>query len=519
VIAVLSAGLGAANAQTPVTTGQTIVVIPFENRSNAPGLEWISESFPELLGERLNSPSIFVAGREDRLRAYDRLGIPTALRVSRATAYRVAEEMDVDYMVLGSFTFDGRTFTATAQLLDMQRLHLLPVVTESGPLPQLIDIQTALAWDLLQSMRLALAPNRTAFLAAAPSIRLDAFENYVRGSITTVPQDKVRRLREAVRLLPDYPEALLALGKEYFRERQFDQAAATLSRVPPANPLAREANFYLGLSEFYQGDFARAETAFAFVAARLPLGEVYNNLGVAEARRGERSASEHFEKAIQTDPGEADYQFNLAITLYRSGDAAGASKHLHEALTLRPTDAEAKAFLDQISAQAGHTKAPLERIRRNYEENSFRQLALKLNAAAEEKLANTDPRTHAVFHADRGHELLAQGFMTEAEKEFREAISLDGNNPDAHAGLAQVLENNGDVNAARTEAETALRLRQFAEPLLVLAQLDLRDNKLDSASANVDRALALEPANTQAQDLKRAIAAKLAGKAQPLPNQ
>ena len=77
-IAVLSAGLGAANAQTPVTTGQTIVVIPFENRSNAPGLEWISESFPELLEERLNSPSIFVASREDRLRAYDRLGILSA---------------------------------------------------------------------------------------------------------------------------------------------------------------------------------------------------------------------------------------------------------------------------------------------------------------------------------------------------------------------------------------------------------------------------------------------------------
>jgi Flp pilus assembly protein TadD len=59
----------------------------------------------------------------------------------------------------------------------------------------------------------------------------------------------------------------------------------------------------------------------------------------------------------------------------------------------------------------------------------------------------------------------------------------------------------------------------LAEPLLVLARLDLRDNNLESASAHLDSALRLEPMNGQAQSLKRSVAAKLAEKAQPLPSQ
>jgi hypothetical protein len=46
----------------------------------------------------------------------------------------------------------------------------------------------------------------------------------------------------------------------------------------------------------------------------------------------------------------------------------------------------------------------------------------------------------------------------------------------------------------------------------------LRDNNLEGAAQNVDRALQLEPSNASAQELKRTVAAKLAEKAQPLHN-
>src|SRR5579863_287624 len=227
-------------AQGPAT-GQTVLVVPFENQSKAPGIEWIGDSFPELLQERLNSATLFVLPREDRIRAYDRLGIPVELHPSRATVYRIAEQLDVDYVVLGLYNFDGRTFTTTAQVLDMHRQKLLPEMHEAGPLVQLIDIQTALAWDILHTLRPDISISRQAYVDAAPLIRLDAFENYIRGITAPTAEGQIQHFREAVRLSPAYPDALLQLGKAYYRGRQYEQAVSTLARVPEDNPLAREA--------------------------------------------------------------------------------------------------------------------------------------------------------------------------------------------------------------------------------------------------------------------------------------
>ena len=503
------------------------MVIPFENRSNAPGLQWISESFPELLEERLASPGIYVLTREDRLRAYDRMGIPADLSPSRATIYRIAEQIDADIVMLGHYGFDGRTFTAVAQLLDMRRERLSPEMTESGPLTQLIAIQNALAWDFLRALRPDLRIGKQDYVAAAPPIRLDAFENHVRGVTASSAPEQIQHFREAVRINPAYPEALLRLGKTYYRQRQYDQAVSVLARTPSSSPLAREANFYLGLSAYYQGDFPRAENAFGFVAARMPLPEVYNNLGVAQSRRGEKSAAESFQRASDTDPNDPDYHFNLGAALYRWGDVAGASRQLRQALALRPEDSEAQSLLattnsdvtNRIHQQSGSaSRIALERIRDTYQENTFQELAFKLNEAAEQRLNKTAPRTHAQYHVDRGRQFFNQGFVSEAEKEFREAVALDPASASAHAGLARALEINEDATNARTEAQTALRLKESPDAYLILARLDLRDNKPDAAAQNVERALRLDPNDGPALVLKRTVAAKLAEKAQPLPH-
>ena len=120
----LLAGTLAAGQTLPGT--QTLMVMPFENQSSAPGLEWIGESFPEVLSQRMASPQLYVISRDDRDYAFDHSGVPSTVLPSRATIYRVAEQMDADYVVLGSYTFDGKTFSAKAQLLDMKKLHLYP---------------------------------------------------------------------------------------------------------------------------------------------------------------------------------------------------------------------------------------------------------------------------------------------------------------------------------------------------------------------------------------------------------
>jgi tetratricopeptide (TPR) repeat protein/TolB-like protein len=527
ILVLLLCAAGPVCAQSPASSSDTAIVMPFDNASGAPGIEWIAESFPELLSQRLASPTIYVLTRDDRLRAYDRAGIPVSMHPSRATIYRLLEQMDVDYVVLGRYTFDGRTFTANAQVLDMRSRKLLPESQESGPLVDLINIETSLALDLLHSMQPNLSVSRQEIESSAPPVRLDAFENYVRGILDTSAADKARHFQEAVRLNPAYSQAWFQLGKAWFDQKQYDQAIGSFAQVSLTDPAAREANFYLGLSAYYLGDFSRAESAFTFVAARMPLTEVDNNLGVMMARRGDqKGAALRFQKATQQDPADADYHFNLGVALYRSGDSAGAIRQLQECLSLRPNDADARtllAFLSNSAKLGAFTplkgaEVPFQRIKSNYDENSFRQLFLGIQSAAEERLARTDPVSHAQFHVSRGQELLAQGFVAEAEKQFREASTLDPQNAEAHSGIAHTLEADNDLAGARAEAEAALAIRIFIDPLLVLARLDLRDNRTDAAAQSVDQALHLDPANASALNLKRAVAAKLAQKAQPLPN-
>ena len=53
--------------------------------------------------------------------------------------------MDVDYALLGSYSFDGEKLTVTAQLLDMRAPKLLPGATEAGRLPDIGNVESALA--------------------------------------------------------------------------------------------------------------------------------------------------------------------------------------------------------------------------------------------------------------------------------------------------------------------------------------------------------------------------------------
>jgi tetratricopeptide (TPR) repeat protein len=522
-------------------SGHTMVVIPFENASPTPGLEWLGESFPETFHQQLNSPVLYVASRDERLRAYDRQGIPAGVHASRATLYRLAEQMDVDYAVLGSYKYDGTRLTAMAQLLDMRAEKLSPAVTESAPLAGLGTLQSAMAWHLLRLIRTDFSVPKDKYIASVASVRLDAQENYIRGMLASTAEEKVQHYREAVRLNPEYAQAWLQLGKTYYAQRAYEPAIAALGQVQQSSVVsglvsdaaAREANFYLGLAAFAHGDFAKSESAFAFVAARLPLAEVYNNLGVVATRRGQKKAADYFQKAIQNDPSDPDYHFNLGVTLTQSGDRAGAARELHTALDRRPNDSEAKMLLDSLTPATGSgggivpssatSKAPVERIKRNYEEDAFRQMTTQMGSWAEERFARSDPQAHARFHVELGKELLAHGFTAEAEAEFRHAAAVDPSSTAPLTALAAALAQDqdsdarGDAREARALAEASLRIRESAEAYLILARLDLRENRMEAAAQNINRALQLEPGNQAGQDLKHTLAAKLAEKAQPLP--
>jgi tetratricopeptide (TPR) repeat protein len=357
------------------------------------------------------------------------------------------------------------------------------------------------------------------------------------------PEERIRHLKDAVAQNPEFSPAWLALGMAYFSEQQFEPAAIALGHLPKTDPSALQAEFYRGLCFFYTGSYPKALDAFAFVATQLPLPEVVNNEGVAQSRRG-RDGTGFFQQAIAADPHDEDLHFNLAVALARKGDIHAAQSAVAQALKLRPQDSEAQSFATLLrtapppapaalvnanaNANAGNAapaaspavapaaarpanlpgNLPLERIKRSFNDASFRQAASEIEQVQAMRLASLPPAQRAAALAKEGQRYLDQGLLLEAEREFQLALAADSGNPAAHTGLAEVRARNGDANQARQEAQTSIKLQPSAAAYIVLARLDMTANQNSSAAADIDHALALDPANTAARGMKQALAAK-----------
>jgi tetratricopeptide (TPR) repeat protein len=511
----------AAGAQGPGEAhehGRLVLILPFENRSGQVNLQWIGESFPYTLDQRLNSSGFLTISRDDRQYAMDHLGFPVDFRPTRATTIRIAQTLDADYVVVGNFTVANGRIQVQAQVLAVNQLKLSRPIEDSAELPRLFDVENAVAWKVAREIDPKFPVAQQTFLSAAGGVKLSAFENYIRGTTSATPAETIKRLQAAIVDEPKYTAALLALGKAQYGDRQYEAAAATLAKVPRTDRAALEAGFYLGLAKFNLAKYADAESAFAFVASRLPLPEIVNNQGVAASRQG-KDAGPLFQRASTADPKDADYHFNVAVALLNRGDAAGTVKELDAALKIRAADAEAVELKNRVvtsrvsgpglkaAVETGGFE-PIERIRRTYSEASFRQAAFQLDQMRAMRLATLPPAQQAAEYAQQGRDYLAQGLVPEAELEFQAAIAADAGSAVGHAGLAQVREQSGNTEDARAEAATSIRLKPNVTAYLVLARLDLQANQLPASAMDVGNALRIEPANSAAMGMKAALAAR-----------
>jgi tetratricopeptide (TPR) repeat protein len=147
-----------------------------------------------------------------------------------------------------------------------------------------------------------------------------------------------------------------------------------------------EAQFLLGLSRYYRGNFEDAEKSFEIVAGSVPLNEVYNDLGAAQSRSNRFPvAAENFRKAIEGDSSDPDYHFNLGYTLWKSQRFAEAAESFRAVLQRNPQDGEATLLLGRClkedGPRAGDPRSEgRERIKTNYEETAYRELKAELES-------------------------------------------------------------------------------------------------------------------------------------------
>jgi len=526
-------------APTLVPSSQGIfLVFPFENDGASPRLDWLSEGLEELTIQRLSAAGQQVYTHEARTAELDRDGLPPAARFSHATMLRIAADLDADFVVFGKFNSDGKSLAIEVRLLRVNPTSLAAPIRQSGPLESLMESHGTLVWKLLAANDKGFPLNLADFTKLQRPLRLDAFEHYIRGLLASDDDARMRELREAARLEPEWPEAAFAIGQAYFSRRDCDSALPWLAHVPAANSRATEATFRIGVCRLLLNQPEKAEEVFlslqdrlkkAFVAgAELP--EILNNLALAQARRGDTTAAaSSLLRALDLDPDEDDYPFNLGLMYLRGNDTTTAAKYFREASDREPENPEDRALLIYALEKAGNKSEANEE--RNSAAESFGPNALPAvkpetfarlqritteldTATLQLEIASKDPgngNSEGATSAStaspsslvrKGRQELVAGRLDTAEQAFRAALTTAPHDASAHRGMAEVYRRKNKRPEAIQELQAALELRDSAVDRTTLARIYLEQKKPDLAKAELARALKIAPNYSEARQLQ-----------------
>ena len=346
---------------------ERVLVVPFRNLSEAPNLEWIGESISENIREGLAVQQRETVSRDEREEAARGLSLGIPSRLSMAALLKLGAELEASHLVLGEFEAAESTgppaaeapLRITARIIELERLANAAQIEERGLMTDLGQIQSRLAWKVLCQILDGACPAEDEFLASCPPVRLDAVENYVRGLLSSAPEQKHRHFAQAALLAPDFAAPRFELGKMHWGEGAHRAAVRWLEQVAATDSRYLEATFLLGLARYHMGDYHGAADAFYRVAKIAPSAPVWNNLGVALLRLGDPGALETLQHAVESDPADPNYHFNAGYILWRQGDLAGAAERFHGALTLDPDDADAQQMLERCRQNSGPRRGDL----------------------------------------------------------------------------------------------------------------------------------------------------------------
>ena len=526
---------------------KVILVFPLENMSGNANLGWMSEGISDLLAARLASPTRYVVQRSQRDTAYEQLGLPLETPLTLASEYKVAQTLGTNIAIVGHFTVVGDQLTTHVQWFDIPGLRLSHPIVVTGKLIDLDQLETRLAWELLRSQdKEAMTGTEEQFSNRFPPVRLDAFESYIRGILSTDSKTRIHFLQQSDRLDPRDHRAAFELGRYYFDQDSFADSAKWLQKLDSGDSDFAQSLFMLGIDEYFLGHDASAEKALQRLVAMVPLGEVLNNLGVVELRLGHYDqALADFTQAFQKEQTDTDYAFNMSLALWHLKKYDTAAQYLRKVLAHDPEDADAHTLLAEVAGELGDVQTrqselawlsdhgqqdagdpstdsqtnsgdpasePSPRIKKKYDGRAFRLLALAITRATQSRL--TQEPAHVVqndgqSHLKRGLDLLAAGLTSKAEQELTQAVLLLPGNSEAHQALGEVYEKEGKHTLAATELETSLKEKNSFQAHLWLARAYVSLDHLQPALQQAQAALQLDPANAEAKQLVSQIQTQL----------
>ncbi|HKW00955.1 MAG TPA: tetratricopeptide repeat protein [Vicinamibacterales bacterium] len=490
---------------------------------------WLGEAARLLLLDDFERLGVTTVTRDESNAAFDRLQLPVSAALTRATMIRVGELVGASEIVFGDMRLSDQ-LTVRARMLKLGTSSAAPEVSRAGALTDIMPLFERTAMELATATgRRSATPAKT-----EPPMAFPVFESYVKGLVSPTPTAQQRFFESALKQAPHDPRLLLALWGVYAAQGQNEKALSVASGVSKDSPLSRRARFLAALSLIELSRFDGAAEQLGALNRERPSPVLSNALGIVQLRRpnGASSAAPFFNRAVDAEPSNTDYLFNLGYAHALAQDAAGALSWLREAVRFDAANGDAHLVMSAVlmstsknveaqreldlakqlgtrpdtSTLAVTTRIPpgLERLRTDLDVAPADRVDANIANPAQR-----DQRETAAFHLDQGRALFNTQRDREATSELRRAIYLAPYEDLPHMLLGKIYVRGGRLTEAIDEFKVAIWCRETAEARVALAGALLESGDKDAAKREAERALVLDPLSAEAKAILKKIGANI----------
>lgn len=291
----------------------SIAVLTFDNLGNDPAQEFASDGFTDDLITDLSKISgLFVISRNSTF----------ALKGSALAPAAIARELNVRYILTGSFRRSDDFIRINAQLIDAQTGGHVWAERYDETYSSILDVQDIVVREIVTALEVRLTETEADRLARKPTVNLSAYEAFVRGQLALrhYTEDQLQlallHYNSAIELDPEFADAYAGLAMTAMNIWRFDVESIMPGAV--ARSIAVQwANRALELDP-------ASGRAHAVKAMLLAVNRNYTDaIGLAR-------------HAVELDPGDAEVHMTLAAILSLASQHGDALAQAQEAFRHDP---------------------------------------------------------------------------------------------------------------------------------------------------------------------------------------
>jgi TolB-like protein/Tfp pilus assembly protein PilF len=347
----------------------SLAVLPLTNASSDPNLEYFSDGISESIINSLSRlPQLRVMARNTSFR----------FRGPDVDAQKAGREMNVRAVLVGRvLRLNGRIVIST-ELVDVADGAQLWGEQYNRKAADILDVQTEIAKEVSEKLRLKLTEDERKGLAKQPTENIEAYHLYLKGRYfwnkyyMKQVQKGLAYFQQAIDLDPGYALAYAGVADSYYRlsstqlrpTEAFPRAKAAAIKALELDETLSEAHASLGLVKlYYDHDFQGAEMNYRRAIETNP------NASLAHQRYGSylmymerfEESMREFKLAHEIDPLSLQINVNIGTVLLLTRRFEEAVGQYRKTLDIDPNYYPARYGLGCVaSAQGNYTEAVSE---------------------------------------------------------------------------------------------------------------------------------------------------------------